>query len=126
MTRSLVLILAVYAPHLLEEAVTRMYDDPLIVAAFGPLSRLSPRHSTYLTFQIMLALSLGMTLLFSLDGWPRRIVLAGLAVALLCESHHLIRAVWTLNYNPGLATALPMPIVGAVVLRRAFAERGSP
>ena len=70
MTRWLGLCLAVYAPHLLEEALTRMYDDPLIVYAFEPLSHLSTRHSTYLVFQMMLAVALGMTFLFSLGDGP--------------------------------------------------------
>ena len=120
MTRWLALLLLVYAPHLLEEALTGMHDDPLIVAAFAPLALLSSRHAAYLVFQIMLAFSLGMALLVSVGERARPFLLAGLALALLCESHHVLRSLVSHAYNPGLVTSLPMPIVGIVVLARAL------
>jgi len=116
----LALALAGYAPHLAEESLTGMHDDPLIVAAFRPLSDLSARHATYLVFQIMLLLLLGTTLLFSLGGRPQRLVMLLLGVALLAESHHVIRALGTLQYNSGLATSLPLPVTGVLLLRRVF------
>jgi hypothetical protein len=118
--RWLGLCLLVYAPHLVEEALTRMYDDTLIVSAFEPLAELSPRHATYLVFQIMLAAALAMTFLFSLGGRARLSVMAVLGFALLCESHHAVRALGTLHYDSGLITSLPMPIVGALLLRKIF------
>jgi hypothetical protein len=117
MNRLLQLTLGLYAPHLVEEYLTRMYDDPIIVAAFSPLSQLAPRQATYLVFQVMLALMLGMTILFNLGGRWRSAVMVGLAVALLSESHHLIRWLVTREYNSGLLTSLPMPVLGAVILR---------
>ncbi len=118
MTRWLLLVLFVYAPHLVEEALTGMYDDPMIVAAFAPFESLSARHSAYLVFQSMLALSLGIALLTSLGGRAHAVLLAGLAVALLAESHHVLRALATHTYNSGLVTSLWMPIVGALLVRQ--------
>ena len=122
MTRWLALVLAVYVPHVLEEALTGMHDDPLIVAALAPLESLTARHSAYLVFQIMLLASLGLTLLFSLGDRARRLVLLGLGVALAMESHHALRALFTHAYNPGLLTSLPMPVVGFLVMRRLFSS----
>lgn len=120
MTRWLGLCLLVYAPHLVEEAFTRVYDDRLIVSAFEPISHLSARHSTYLVFQVMLAVALGMTFLVSLGGRARVSVMAALAFALVCESHHAVRALATLQYDSGLVTSLPMPIVGVLLMRKVF------
>jgi hypothetical protein len=117
MDRYLPAALLVYVPHLVEEHVTRMCDDPLIVAAFRPLEDLPARRSSYLVFQAMLLAALTMTWLFSLGGRWRAVVMGALGLALLAEAHHLIRAATTFHYNSGLATALPMPIVGALILR---------
>ena len=120
MSRWFALCLAVYVPHVLEEALTGMCDDPIIAAAYRPLAQLSPRHASYLVFQVMLLLLLVALLIVSLGERGQRVVLGALAVALLCESHHLLRAALSLRYNPGLFTALPMPAVGAVALRKAL------
>jgi Protein of unknown function with HXXEE motif len=116
--RELLLVTLVYTPHLLEEALTAMHDDPLIVAAYAPLSHLSARHASYLVFQVMLAMSLGIAVLVTLGHRGRAVVLATLAFSLLCESHHAVRALVSLTYNPGLVTSLPMPFVGAYVARQ--------
>jgi hypothetical protein len=120
MSRLLALCLGVYLPHLLEEALTRMYDDPIIVAAFGPLSQLPARQAAYLVFQVMLVLALAMLTLASLGGRWRDMVLLGLALALLGESHHVVRWIASHQYNSGLVTALPMPVAGALILRGVF------
>jgi hypothetical protein len=116
MQRRLLLALVVYAPHLLEEHLTGMWNDPLIVRAFAPLAALPARQAAYLLFQIMLGMSLLMTYAFSCGRAGRRIVLGAIAVALLCESHHVIRAVATHSYNSGLVSAWPMPALGAWIL----------
>jgi hypothetical protein len=116
--RALAACVALYVPHLTEEAMTRMHDDPLIVSAFEPVSDLSARHAAYLVFQIMLVMALGMTLLFSLGGKPRLAVMACLGVAMILEGHHALRAIGSLAYDPGLVTSLPMPFAGALVLAR--------
>lgn len=121
MTRWLLLVLAVYAPHLLEEALTGMSDDPIIVAAYAPLASLSARHAAYIVFQLMLVLSLVMTLLASLGHRAHWVLQGGLAVALLGESHHILRALVAHTYNSGLVTALPMLIVGVLLARRVLA-----
>ena len=55
MNRALAVASAFYLPHLLEEALTGMHDDALIVAAFAPLANLEPRHAAYLVFQLTFA-----------------------------------------------------------------------
>jgi len=116
-TRMLGASLLVYLPHLVEEALTRMYDDPLMVFALGPLATLSPRQAGYLVFQAMLLVTVATAYLVSLGGRWRTGVLLVLGLALVGEAHHLVRAAVTLHYNSGLATALPMPIVGYFILR---------
>ncbi len=121
MTRWLLLVLAVYVPHLVEEALTGMYDDAIIIAAFTPIASLSARHAAYVVFQSMLALSLGIALLTSLGGRAHVVLLAGLALSLLAESHHAVRALVTHTYNSGLVTSLWMPVVGAFLAREVIA-----
>jgi hypothetical protein len=123
MNRLLLLTLGVYAPHLIEEHLARMCDDPIIVAAFSVLSPMAPRQATYFVFQVMLVVALGMTSLFSLGGRWQQAVMVALAFSLLAESHHLLRWLATREYNPGLLTSLPMPVVGALILRAVFGER---
>ena len=122
MNRLLLLCLLVYAPHLVEEHVTRMCDDPILVRALGGLASMPARQAAYLVFQVMLAVALGMTYLFSRGGRSRDAVMIALGVALLAESHHLARWLVTREYNPGLLTALPMPFAGAWVLRAVFSR----
>ena len=112
---------ALYVPHLIEEAMTGMHDDPLIVAAWAPLSNLSPRHAAYLVFQVTFALALGATYLVLGGRNGRLIVLSILAFALLAEAHHVVRALLSLRYNSGLFTSLPLPVAGAL-LGRALAS----
>ncbi len=116
MTRLLAVGALLYAPHLAEEALTRMHDDPIIVAALAPLLTLEPRHAVYLMFQAMLLVTLGTTLLFARGGRARLLVLGALGLGLVAESHHVIRALVTLRYDSGLVTSLPMPLFGAIVL----------
>lgn len=122
--------LAVYAPHLLEEHVADMANDPIILAVTSPFMHVPVGEAMYATFQATLIFSLVMLALYAVGGWARMLVLAGLGVALLAEAHHLVRAALTLSWNAGLFTAAPMPLLGAallsVVARRAVAERSVP
>ncbi|RYE92283.1 MAG: HXXEE domain-containing protein [Myxococcales bacterium] len=122
--RPLELIAALYVPHLLEEALTGMHDDPLIVSAYGALAGLDPRHAAYLVFQLTFAAALGLAVAYTRGGLARRAALAALALALIAEAHHLVRALVWVKYNPGLVTSLPMPLLGALVLWRVLV-RGS-
>ncbi|MEO7111791.1 MAG: hypothetical protein ABI183_15220 [Polyangiaceae bacterium] len=122
MNRLLFTAICVYAPHLLEEHVTHMADDPLIVFALSTLENVPARHASYAVFQIMMMLALTMTLLFSLGGAPRKIVMGLLAFSLLAESHHLVRFLISPHYNSGLLTALPMPVVGILIFQKLFAK----
>ena len=106
-----------YLPHLAEEALTGMHDDPILAAALSPFAALSPRHAVYLMFQAMLAVTLGTTFLFARGGGARLAVMATLGAALVAEGHHALRALAALRYNSGLVTSLPMPLLGVYVLR---------
>jgi hypothetical protein len=115
-TRWLGLCVAVYAPHLLEEHVMEMHDDPMLVSAFDrAFAGVPAREASYLVFQLMMIVALVAAYLSSLGGRARDAVLAALALALLAESHHVIRALATLHYNAGALTSLPMPILGAAI-----------
>jgi hypothetical protein len=109
---------AAYVPHLVEEALTGMHDDPLVVAALAGLAQLSTRHASYLVFQGMFVVVLASTLAFALGGRARLGVMSLLGVALVAEGHHVVRAGLTLRYDSGLLTSLPMPLLGAHVLKR--------
>ena len=115
MKRLFLLVICVYAPHLLEEHFTRIWEDPLMAASLLPCADWSPQHALYCSFQITFALLCTMTLAFSFDGRPRNVVMAAFAVALLAESHHAIRFLISHHYNSGLVTSLPMPLVGALI-----------
>ena len=65
-------------------------------------------------------LALAMTVLFSLGGRGRDAVMITIAVALLSESHHVLRWLLSHEYNSGLLTSLPMPLLGAYILRSVF------
>jgi hypothetical protein len=123
MKRLLFAALSVYAPHLLEEHLTRIDDEPWMASALRIFNASSPPHAAYLVFQIMLALALAMTLAFSLGGRPQRAVMGILGFSLLCESHHLLRFVGSHQYNSGLATAFPMPLVGALIVIALFQSK---
>ena len=122
MSRGLGWALALYLPHLAEEYARGMYDDPIVALAYRPLTALPPRQGAYLLFQLMLVLALGMAFLVAQGGRGRAAVEALLAVALLAETHHLLRALFTGHANPGLWTAAPMPVLGVVTLRRLWIE----
>jgi hypothetical protein len=111
------LCLLVYVPHMIEEYATGMYDDPLVVLAFTPLAHLAPRQATYLVFQVMMGVALGMSYLVSRGGRGRDLVIGGLALALIGEGHHVLRFAASQGYNPGLVTSLPMPVLGGLLLR---------
>lgn len=123
MARWMSLCLAAYAPHLVEEHLTGMWDDAVIATAFRPFAELPSRQAAYLLFQITLGLALLMTWAAMAGGRWQRAVLAGLGAAMLCESHHVVRALATHHYNSGLVTSLPMPVVGAIVLVAALTGR---
>ena len=122
LTSLLALALACYVPHITEEALTGMHDDPGIVLALAPLASLSPRHAAYLTFQVMMLLLLATTLAFARGGKARLFVVGVLGASLVGEGHHLVHALFTLSYNSGLVTSLPMPLAGAFILRSVARE----
>ena len=122
----LAIAFALYVPHIADEALTGMYDDPMMVRALAPFAELSPRHAAYLTFQLMMLLAFAMTLAFARPGKPRLAVLGLVAATLVGEAHHVIRAVATLQTNSGLFTSLPMPLFGVYLLTRVRAALRDP
>jgi hypothetical protein len=116
MKRRLLAALVVYAPHLVEEQLTRIDDEPWMARALRPFAASSPTHAAYSVFQVMLVVGLAMTLAFSLGGPARRLVMLILGLSLVGESHHAIRFFASHHYNSGLVTSLPMPLVGALIL----------
>jgi len=112
-----------FLAHLTDEALFGMHDDPLIATAYAWLAPLGARHAAYLVFQITVAIGLGASLLVAAGGWGRRAVLFGFGLALLAEAHHPLRALLNGAGNAGLLTSLPLPILGALLLRRALSGR---
>jgi hypothetical protein len=123
--RLLALAIVLYVPHLTEEAMTGMHDDPIVAAALAPLTALSPRHAAYLVFQTMMVVTLATALAFGKGGHWRVLVMFVIGTSLLAEAHHLIRAAFTLHYNPGLLTAFPMPVLGAYIVHRIARSRSA-
>ncbi len=115
MKRLFLSVICVYAPHLVEEYFTHIWDDPMLAPALGIVAGWSPQHALYCAFQITFALCCIATLAFSVAGRPRSVVMGVFAVALLAESHHAIRFLISHHYNSGLVTSLPMPFVGAFI-----------
>jgi hypothetical protein len=122
MKRLLFAAICVYAPHLLEEYLTRMWDDPLLAPALHLFAGWSVDHAVYCMFQVMFALLCITVLAFSYAGRPRNLVMTAFAVALLAESHHAIRFLISHQYNSGLVTSFAMPIVGALIFRKLFTK----
>lgn len=99
--------------HGIEEFVTHFYDiDSHDQAIFGLLNGLSNHGATFVVFQIMFWLLLIVSFLLLLgEKWQFRI-LAISGVVYVYELHHIIKAIQTGGYYPGLYTALAFPIIG--------------
>ncbi|MGH7285023.1 MAG: HXXEE domain-containing protein [Polyangiaceae bacterium] len=123
MKRLLFASICVYVPHLAEEYFTRMYDDPIVAFALAPVESWSPRHAAYLVFQIMLVLSLAMTLAFAAGRPSQNLVMLVLAFSLVCESHHAVRWILSHHYNSGLVTSFPMPLYGLFIASNVFRKK---
>jgi hypothetical protein len=116
----------VYLPHLTEEALTGMANDPIIVfvsrwlAQISVLARLGEREAAYLAFQVTFAVALVAAWLFARGGRSQVFVLVALGLALVAEAHHPIRALALQRIGPGLTTSLPMPFAGIFVIGEAL------
>ncbi len=126
MNRLLFACICVYVPHLAEEYFTRMYDDPIVAFALAPFADWSVRHAAYAMFQVMLVLSLAMTLAFAAGRSSRNAVMLVLAFSLTCESHHVVRWLLSHHYNSGLVTSFPMPVLGLFIASTLFRKRRIP
>lgn len=117
--RALLLALAVYVPHLLQEHVEGMWRDPVVAPALAPLAGMSGSQAGYVVFQIMFAGLLALPAVWMIGPRARALLLGALGLALVAESHHVVRAIASGATNAGLWTSLPMPLVGALVVWRA-------
>lgn len=105
---------------MVEEYVTRIWDDPFLAPALHVFSSWSTSHAVYFTFQIIFALLCTTGLAASYAGTPRKLVMAAFGVALLAESHHAIRFSISHQYNSGLVTSFAMPVVGVLIFKKIF------
>lgn len=100
-----------FIAHGLEEYSTDFYNiDSYSLFVFRPFAEMSVNQATFLLFQIMIWLLLGISFLF-LSGpkWQLRLMmLPGLVY--FFELHHIIKAISVGGYYPGVITALAFPI----------------
>lgn len=118
-TRKLKLIFGLSVPifiaHGIEEFVTHFYDsDSHSQAIFGIFSSLSNHGATFAVFQIMLWLLLIVGLLLILGGRWQFYTFSIIGVVYIYELHHIIKALTTKGYYPGLYTSLAFPIIGTL------------
>lgn len=104
--------------HGIEEFVTHFYNtDSQGQAIFGLFSSLSNHGATFITFQIMLWLLLVVSLLLLLGGKWQFYTFSVIGVVYIYELHHIIKALITQGYYPGLYTSLVFPIFAVLFWR---------
>lgn len=98
--------------HGMEELATGFYNvDSQVRFMFGFTEKLTPLHSAFLVFQIMLWLTLVVSFLLILGPkWQVRLM-AVPGLILVYELYHLYKALMIGGYYPGLITAFLFPIV---------------
>jgi hypothetical protein len=109
------LSIPLFMAHGTEEFMTHFYDiDAHDQKIFGLLSGLSNHGATFVTFQVMLWLLLIISFLLLMgQKWQFRI-LAIAGVVYVYELHHIIKAIQSWGYYPGLITALAFPFVAVL------------
>lgn len=112
------LSILLFIAHGVEEIMTGFYNlnqwDEWI---FGLLQFSSIHEATFITFQVMLWLTL-VILYFSLASERTRLYLLALAgVAYIFELHHPLKALLAGGYYPGLITSLLFPVVAVYFWR---------
>lgn len=115
------LSIPLFVAHGIEEFATHFYDiDAHDQAIFGLLNSLSNHGATFVTFQIMFWLLLVISFLLILgEKWQFR-VLALAGVVYIYELHHIIKAVESWAYYPGLYTAIIFPFIAVLFWKELF------
>lgn len=112
-----------FIAHGIEEYVVGFYDiDPYSLFVFRPFVEMSVNQATFLLFQVMVWLLLGISfLLISGAKWQSRLMfLPGLVY--IFELHHIIKAIFAGGYYPGLITALGFPVIAFFFWRELWKE----
>ena len=108
-----ILSIPVFIPHGLEEYFTGFYlVDPIFKFALGPLLTLPTSQATFLLFQLMLWLLLIISYIILKQGRALLIFMTFIGLIFIFELHHLLEAIFSMNYYPGTLTALLFPILG--------------
>lgn len=107
------LSIPVFIAHGIEEYITEFYNiDKFSRFVFSYTETMSPLQASFITFQIMIWILLIFGAIFiTRPKWMLYImIIPGLIY--LFELHHLFKALISLNYYPGLITAILFPFIG--------------
>lgn len=107
------LSIPVFISHGIEEYVTRFYDtDNFSRFVFSYSETMSPLQASFFTFQIMvwLLLILG-AILITRQKWQLYVMLIP-GLVYIFELHHLLKALISLSYYPGVITGALFPFIG--------------
>lgn len=105
------LSILVFIAHGVEEYMTHFNDlNPSDQAIFGLLSSLPNHGATFVAFQLMFWLLLIVSLLLLIGGKWQLYTFSIIGIVYVYELHHIIKAVVTQSYHPGLYTSLTFPI----------------
>ncbi|MEK7570961.1 MAG: HXXEE domain-containing protein [Patescibacteria group bacterium] len=103
-------IIVVYL-HFFEEIISGFYHNDWIMLYFSSLFQTIPQ-ATYYSSHIIWILMIGPVALLVLGGkWTLR-VLTLYGIFFIFELHHLIDAIRTFNYYPGVITNIVFEIIG--------------
>ena len=107
----ILLLIAVIYFHGVEEIVTGFYSRDWIMNYFSSFFSSVPQ-AHYYSSHIVWWLMIGPALLLAFGGKWRLYILTFFGLFFVVELHHLLDAVRTLNYYPGVLTNIVLEIVG--------------
>ncbi len=120
----LILSVIVVYFHFAEEIVTGFYQRDWIMSYFSSLFRSIPQ-AQYYASHIVWVIMIGPAALLALGGkWTLR-VLTLYGILFIFELHHLIDAVKSLNYYPGVITNIAFEIIGFFYWKELLKNWGS-
>ncbi|MBY0473342.1 HXXEE domain-containing protein [Patescibacteria group bacterium] len=106
------LSIPLFIAHGIEEYLTGFYNlDQWDEWIFGLLPFTSIHQAMFATFQVMFWLLLLVSLILLFSERTRLYALGLVGVIYIFELHHLVKALFSGGYYPGLITALLFPIV---------------
>lgn len=102
-----------FIAHGLEELMNGFYNiDWSVKIMFGFLNEMTVPQATFWVFQIMLWLALIVfALLISGEKWRLRLMFLP-GIIFVVELHHIWKTMSSLDYYPGVITAIPLAIIG--------------